>query len=200
MNLRTSYTPHLIEAGCDEVGRGCLAGSVVAAAVILSKSFSHPLLTDSKRLLPSQRLSLEKVIRERTLSCAVGIASNQEVDEINVQRASFLAMHRAITQLDLRPQLLLIDGHRFTPYPEIPHTCIVRGDATLASIAAASILAKVYRDQLMQQLAKVHPGYGWENNVGYPTKEHREAIRQKGITPYHRTSFRLLPATIPNDS
>ena len=190
--LKPYLSDRLKEAGCDEVGRGCLAGPVVAAAVILPKNFFHPLLNDSKQLTPKQRQLLSPLIQEQALDWAIGTASPAEIDTINILQASYLAMHRAIAQLKPVPELLLIDGHRFQPYPSVPHQCIVQGDAQLAPIAAASILAKTHRDALMHRLAKDFPGYGWESNVGYPTQAHRQAIQKQGITPHHRTSFRLV--------
>ena len=190
--LRSSYTPDLIETGCDEVGRGCLAGPVVAAAVILPKGFTHPLLNDSKQLTPALRIQLEKEIKQTALSYAIAEVDHHTIDQINILQASFLAMHRAVEQLTITPELLLIDGNRFRPYPFIPHQCIVKGDSMFYSIAAASVLAKTYRDHLMQQLAQAFPQYGWETNVGYPTTFHRSAIQQYGITPWHRRSFKLL--------
>lgn len=182
----------LIEAGCDEVGRGCLAGPVVAAAVILRKTFYHPLLRDSKRLTPARREYLSKVVQGEALAWSLGEASPQEIDQYNILRATYLAMHRAIAQLHPLPALLLIDGPSFQPYRNIPHRCVVKGDAQLAPIAAASILAKTYRDERMCQLAQDFPGYGWKSNVGYPTAAHRRAIQRLGATPHHRQSFRLL--------
>ena len=190
--LRPYFSDQLLEAGCDEVGRGCLAGPVVAAAVILPKDFFHPLLNDSKQLTAGQRELLNTVIQEAAVAWAIGQASPQEIDAHNILNASYLAMHRAIAQLAPEPALLLIDGNRFRPYKTIPYECIVKGDAQLAPIAAASILAKTYRDALMHDLAQIHPGYGWETNVGYPTQVHRKAIQQQGITPHHRRSFRLV--------
>ncbi|XWN34927.1 MAG: ribonuclease HII [Roseivirga sp.] len=190
--LKPYLSDRLKEAGCDEVGRGCLAGPVVAAAVILPKNFFHPLLNDSKQLTPKQRQLLSPLIQEQALDWAIGTASPAEIDTINILRASYLAMHRAIAQLKPVPELLLIDGHRFQPYPSVPHQCIVQGDAQLAPIAAASVLAKTHRDALMHRLAEDFPGYGWESNVGYPTQAHRQAIQKQGITPHHRTSFRLV--------
>ena len=187
------FSDQLIEAGCDEVGRGCLAGPVVAAAVILPKAFFHPLLNDSKQLTPARRQGLSKVIQQEAIDWALGEASPQEIDQHNILRASYLAMHRAIAQLQPLPALLLIDGNSFQPYKNILHQCIVKGDAQLAPIAAASVLAKTYRDALMHQLAQRFPGYGWASNVGYPTQAHRQAIQQLGVTPYHRHSFRLVP-------
>ena len=182
----------LIEAGCDEAGRGCLAGAVYAAAVVLPKDFRNELLNDSKQLTERQRYALREVIEREALAWAVGVVSPQEIDEINILNASFLAMHRAIDQLTVRPQHLLIDGNRFRKYSDIPHTTVVKGDGKYLSIAAASILAKTYRDDYMNRLHEKFPCYGWKRNKGYPTKEHREAIAQYGTTPYHRLSFNLL--------
>ncbi|MGB3778537.1 MAG: ribonuclease HII [Tunicatimonas sp.] len=180
----------MVEAGCDEVGRGCLAGPVVAAAVILPKNFTHPLLNDSKQLTPILRTQLTEEIIATALYYAVAEVDHHTIDEINILQASFLAMHRAVDQLPITPELLLVDGNRFLPYPFVPHQCIVKGDSQYFSIAAASVLAKTYRDALMQRLAKDFPHYGWETNVGYPTKAHRAAIQQHGLTPWHRRSFR----------
>ena len=191
-SLLPSYTSDLIEAGCDEVGRGCLAGPVVAAAVILPKDFTHPLLNDSKQLTSALRTQLEKEIKQAALSYAVAEVDHQTIDRINILQASFLAMHRAIEQLTITPELLLIDGNRFHPYPFIPHQCVVKGDSIYYSIAAASVVAKTYRDRLMIRLAREFPQYGWDTNVGYPTVLHRSAIRQHGITPWHRRSFKLI--------
>lgn len=182
-----------IEAGCDEAGRGCLAGAVFAAAVILPADFHNEELNDSKKLSEKRRYALRPVIEQEALAWAVGIVTPEEIDKINILKASFLAMHRAIDQLSVKPEHLLIDGNRFTPYPGIPHTTVVKGDAKLLSIAAASILAKTYRDDYMNALAVDYPDYHWLENKGYPTKAHREAIRLHGITPYHRKSFTLLP-------
>ena len=182
-----------IEAGCDEAGRGCLAGSVFAAAVILPKDFKNELLNDSKQLSESKRYALRPVIEREALAWAVGVVTAGEIDTINILKASFLAMHRAVAQLSVWPESLLIDGNRFTPYPDIPHTCIVKGDGKYLSIAAASVLAKTYRDDYMLQLADEFPEYGWAQNKGYPTRAHREAISKYGITPYHRKTFTLLP-------
>ena len=184
---------HRIEAGCDEAGRGCLAGPVFAAAVILPETFQNELLNDSKQLTEKRRYALRPIIEQEALAWAVGIVMPEEIDRINILKASFLAMHRAVDQLKVRPQHLLIDGNRFTPYPEVPHTTIVKGDGTYMSIAAASILAKTYRDDYMNQLDEQFPVYHWKENKGYPTKAHREAIRQFGITHHHRKSFTLLP-------
>ncbi|MDD3063800.1 MAG: ribonuclease HII [Massilibacteroides sp.] len=188
-----------IEAGCDEAGRGCLAGAVFAAAVILPPDFCNETLNDSKQLSEKKRYTLRPVIEQEALSWAVGFASPEEIDKINILKASFLAMHRAIDQLTIRPQHLLIDGNRFTPYPDIAHTPIVRGDAKYLNIAAASILAKTYRDDYMNELALLYPEYHWKENKGYPTKVHREAIRRLGITPYHRKTFTLLPEQLSLD-
>ncbi|WP_307757536.1 ribonuclease HII [uncultured Mediterranea sp.] len=184
--------PHLIEAGCDEAGRGCLAGAVYAASVILPQDFRNDLLNDSKQLTERQRYALREVIEREALAWAVGVVTPQEIDEINILNASFLAMHRAVAQLKIRPQHLLIDGNRFKPYPDIPHTTVVKGDGKYLSIAAASILAKTYRDDYMNRLHEEFPYYGWNHNKGYPTKKHRAAIVARGTTPYHRLSFNLL--------
>lgn len=181
-----------IEAGCDEAGRGCLAGAVYAAAVILPPDFKNEMLNDSKQLTEKQRYALRSVIEESALAWAVGIVSPEEIDQINILNASFLAMHRAIDQLKIRPEHLLIDGNRFNPYPDIPHTTIVKGDGKYLSIAAASILAKTYRDDYMNQLHREYPVYDWDHNKGYPTKKHRVAIAEHGISPYHRKSYNLL--------
>ncbi|AYQ35358.1 ribonuclease HII [Runella sp. SP2] len=190
--LKPFYHAELTEAGLDEVGRGCLAGPVVAAAVILPKDYTNELLNDSKQLNKNQREALRNDIQEAALAWAIAEVSNEEIDKINILRASFLAMHRAVDQLALRPEHLLVDGNRFTPYPFLPHTCIVKGDAKFMSIAAASVLAKTYRDDLMERLAVEFPHYGWERNVGYPTPVHRAGIREFGPCSYHRMSFRLL--------
>ena len=181
-----------IEAGCDEAGRGCLAGPVTAAAVILPENFSNDVLNDSKQLTERQRDALRPIIEREAVAWAVAFVSPQEIDEINILKASFLAMHRAVAALKVRPKALLIDGNRFTPYAGIPHTCIVKGDGKMMSIAAASVLAKTHRDEYMRRIATEYPQYGWEVNKGYPTKAHREAIARFGATVYHRASFRLL--------
>lgn len=191
--LKGYFKRGLVEAGCDEAGRGPLAGPVVAAAVILPKDYQNESLNDSKKLTRRKREWLKVEIEKEALSWGVSFVDNQKIDEINILNASFLAMHEAIGQLNEKPELLLIDGNRFTPYPKIPHQCIIKGDGKYLSIAAASVLAKTYRDQLMEKLAIQHPEYGWENNAGYPTRAHREAIKKFGPTPYHRKSFRLLP-------
>ena len=182
-----------IEAGCDEAGRGCLAGAVFAAAVILPEDFKNEDLNDSKQLSEKKRYKLRSVIEREAIAWAVGIVSPEEIDKINILKASFLAMHRAIEQLKVQPEHLLIDGNRFIPYPDIPHTTVVKGDGKYLSIAAASVLAKTYRDDYMNELALEYTAYHWLDNKGYPTKAHREAIRTCGITPYHRKTFTLLP-------
>lgn len=190
--LKPYLNRDIIEAGCDEAGRGCLAGDVYAAAVILPEGFENELLNDSKKLTEAKRYILREIIEREAVSWAVGIVTAEEIDKINILRASILAMHRAIDKLKTRPQHLLIDGNKFTPYPNIPHTTVVKGDATYMSIAAASILAKTYRDDYMMRLAQEYPMYDWQSNKGYPTAKHRAAIREHGTTPYHRISFNLL--------
>jgi ribonuclease HII len=192
--LEIFHTKNKIEAGCDEAGRGCLAGPVVAAAVILPSNFRNEILNDSKKLTEKKRYALRPIIEKNALAWAVGVVDNKEIDEINILNASFLAMHRALDQLGKLPDSILVDGNRFTAYNKIEHHCIVKGDGIYMSIAAASILAKTYRDDMMHKLAKEFPFYGWERNMGYPTKMHREGIRQHGTTPLHRMSFQLLPA------
>lgn len=182
----------LVEAGCDEAGRGCLAGAVYAAAVILPADYENELLNDSKKLTEKQRYRLREMVEHDALAWAVGVVTPEEIDRINILNASFLAMHRAVDQLTLRPQHLLIDGNRFNPYPGIPHTTVVKGDGKYLSVAAASILAKTYRDDYMNRLHEEYPQYDWVGNKGYPTKKHREAIKHYGPTPYHRISFNLL--------
>lgn len=182
----------LVEAGCDEAGRGCLAGAVYAAAVILPHDFRNELLNDSKQLTEKQRYALREVVEREALAWAVGVVTPEEIDRINILNASFLAMHRAVDQLKLRPEHLLIDGNRFRQYRDLPHTTVVKGDGKYMSIAAASVLAKTYRDDYMNRLAEEYPQYDWKNNKGYPTKKHREAIRSYGTTPYHRMSYNLL--------
>ena len=189
--LQSSFSNKYIEAGVDEVGRGCLAGPVVAAAVILPPDYKNELMMDSKKLNKKTREKLRKTIEEDAISWAIAEASHTEIDEINILNASFLAMHRAIENLTPEPELLLIDGNRFNPYKFIAYQCIVKGDNKFLSIAAASILAKTYRDDLMTGLAEEHPGYDWENNVGYPTKRHRAGIEKLGVTTWHRLSFKL---------
>jgi ribonuclease HII len=186
------YHKKLTEAGCDEAGRGCFAGPVFAAAVILPKNFEHELLNDSKKLSEKDRYHLRPVIEEAAIAFAVASVSNEEIDRINILKASFKAMHMAIDQLKEKPELLLVDGNLFIKYKKIPHRCIIKGDGIYASIAAASILAKTYRDDYMLQLHEQFPDYNWQNNKGYGTAIHRKAIEEFGITPYHRKSFRLL--------
>lgn len=190
--LYSFHTPGVIEAGLDEVGRGCLAGPVVASAVILPPDYTHAFLTDSKQLSVAQRQALRTEIKREALAWAIGEASSVEIEEINILKASFLAMHRAVGRLTVEPEHLLVDGNRFTPYPAIAHTCIVKGDARFLSIAAASVLAKTYRDELMARLAVDFPQYGWETNAGYPTIQHRRALNEKGPTVHHRRTFRLV--------
>lgn len=182
-----------IEVGCDEAGRGCLAGPVVAAAVLLPDGFNNPVLNDSKQLSKKKREELEIIIKKESISFGIGIVSPQEIDKINILHASFLAMHRAIDKINEKIELLLIDGNRFNPYKKVEHKCIIKGDAKYTSIAAASVLAKTARDNIMKNLSEEYPQYDWENNQGYPTKTHREAIRKFGANKYHRKSFQLLP-------
>lgn len=191
--LKLFYQEELIEAGCDEAGRGCFAGPVFAAAVILPKKFSHPDLNDSKQLSEKQRNELRIIIETEALTYGVASVDNNEIDQINILKASFKAMHLAVDKLKTKPQFLLIDGNRFVKYKRTPHQCIIKGDATYMSIAAASILAKTYRDELMMKLHEEFPQYGWQNNKGYGTEQHRKAIEQHGVCKYHRRSFRLLP-------
>ena len=197
--LEAYYTKDVIEAGCDEAGRGCLAGPVFAAAVILPPDFKSELLNDSKQLSEKNRYALRPLIEQEAVAWGIGVVTAPEIDAINILKASFLAMHRAIEQLKVQPQALLIDGNRFTPYKEIPFTCMVKGDGRFLSIAAASTLAKTYRDDYMLQLAEEYPSYGWQQNKGYPTRAHREAISKHGITPYHRKTFTLLPSQLTLD-
>ncbi len=193
MKLKPYSQKILIEAGCDEAGRGCLAGPVFAAAVILPTKFKLPLLNDSKKLSEAQREILRPLIEQQAMAWAVAFVDHKEIDEINILNASFLAMHRALDKLDCNPQLLLIDGNRFKQYKETPHKCIIEGDGKYASIAAASILAKTYRDDYMYKLHLKYPEYQWNQNKGYGTMKHRQAIVNFGTSPIHRTSFRLLP-------
>ena len=190
--LKSYLHEDLIEAGCDEAGRGCLAGPVYAAAVILPQGFQNDVLNDSKQLSEKHRYQLRQIVEREAIAWAVGVVTNEEIDEINILRASILAMHRAVAQLKVRPQHLLIDGNRFMPYDDIPHTTVVKGDATYMSIAAASILAKTYRDDFMKKIHQEYPQYHWDKNKGYPAPVHREAIRQYGTSPYHRMTFNLL--------
>jgi len=189
--LSSRYQHEFIEAGCDEAGRGCLAGPVFAAAVILPDGFDHPLLNDSKQLTEEIRYKLRDEIEQVAIAFAVASVDNDEIDKINILNASFLAMHRAIEKLSVIPQFLIIDGNRFNKYKKVPHQCIVEGDAKFFSIAAASILAKTYRDDYMKQIALEHPEYDWHNNKGYPTVKHREAVLKVGFTPYHRRTFNV---------
>jgi ribonuclease HII len=189
--LRAFYQNKLIEAGCDEAGRGCLAGPVFAAAVILPKRFKHPLLNDSKLMKPDDRYELREIIHQKALAWAVASVDHEEIDKINILKASFKAMHLALQQLTTRPELILVDGHMFTPYAGIPHKCMIKGDASFASIAAASVLAKTYRDDFMKNLHINFPGYGWDTNKGYGTAEHRRAIEQLGLSPFHRKTFQI---------
>ena len=190
--LASHYYEGKIEAGCDEAGRGCLAGSVYAAAVILPEGYQNELLNDSKQLSEKKRYQLREIIERDAVVWAVGIVTPEEIDKINILNASILAMHRALDQLKVRPEAIIVDGNRFKKYQNIPHTTIVKGDGKYLAIAAASILAKTYRDDYMNQLAEEYPQYDWLSNKGYPTKKHREAIKQFGITPYHRKSYNLL--------
>ena len=192
--LENHYFEGKIEAGCDEAGRGCLAGSVYAAAVILPVDYNNPGLNDSKKLTAAKRQQLRIEIERDAVAWAVGVVTPEEIDEINILRASFLAMHRALDQLKVRPEAILVDGNRFTPYNNIPYATIVKGDGKYQAIAAASILAKTYRDDYMDELAEEYPYYDWQTNKGYPTKAHREGIRLHGISPYHRKSYNLLGA------
>lgn len=200
--LKNYYEQGRVEAGCDEAGRGCLAGSVYAAAVILPPDYHNERLNDSKKLTARQRYALRQDIERDAVAWAVGVVTPQEIDQINILNASILAMHRALDQLQVRPEVIIVDGNRFKPYRDLPHTTIVKGDGKYLSIAAASILAKTYRDDEMVRLAQEYPDYDWQHNMGYPTRKHREAIRQHGITPYHRRTFNLLGSeelTIPFD-
>lgn len=190
--LKSHYYEGLIEAGCDEAGRGCLAGSVYAAAVILPSDYQNELLNDSKKLMAKKRYALREEIERDAIAWAVGIVTPEEIDKINILNASFLAMHRALDQLQVRPEAVIVDGNRFKPYQDLPSTTIVKGDGKYLSIAAASILAKTYRDDYMLSLAEEYPQYDWQSNMGYPTKKHRQAILEHGITPYHRKSYNLL--------
>ena len=190
--LEPYYHSGVIEAGCDEAGRGCLAGPVYAAAVIMPPDFRNDILNDSKQLTEKKRYQLREIIEREALAWAVGIVDNHEIDEINILRASILAMHRALDQLKVRPEEVIVDGNRFYKYRNLPHTTIVKGDGKYMSIAAASILAKTYRDDFMLKIHKEYPLYHWDKNKGYPAKVHREAIRQYGTTPYHRMSYNLL--------
>lgn len=189
--LLSYFHKELIEAGCDEAGRGCLAGPVFAAAVILPKKFRHKLLNDSKQLCEEDRLLCREVIEKKALAFAVARVDHDEIDRINILNASFLAMHKALDELHLRPEFILIDGNRFKPYAGIPHECVIKGDGKYLSIAAASILAKTYRDEYMRSIAVEHPEYDWMNNKGYPTPKHRDAVINFGFSPFHRKTFRV---------
>ena len=193
MALASYFDKYAVEAGCDEAGRGCLAGPVVAAAVILPHDFYHPFLNDSKQLTEKKREVLRPIIEKEAIAYGVSFVDHNEIDKVNILNASFAAMHRAIDQLQVKPSLLLIDGNRFNPYPNLPHECMIKGDGRFASIAAASILAKTYRDDFMQKIHAEYPMYNWGKNKGYPTKEHRIAIKIHGASAYHRNSFKLLP-------
>lgn len=189
------YSEYELEAGCDEAGRGCLAGSVYAAAVIFPKDYHNDELNDSKQLSAKKRYALREIVERDALAWAVGIVTPEEIDKINILNASILAMHRALDQLKVRPEAVIVDGNKFKPYYDLPYTTIVKGDGKYLSIAAASILAKTFRDDYMDRLAEEYPQYDWLSNKGYPTKKHREAIRKYGVTPYHRMSYNLLGGT-----
>lgn len=193
--LLNHYYEDLVEAGCDEAGRGCLAGSVYAAAVILPPDYKNESLNDSKQLTAKRRNKLREIIQRDAVAWAVGVVTPEEIDKINILNASILAMHRALDSLKVRPEAVIVDGNRFKPYRNLPHTTIVKGDGKYLAIAAASILAKTYRDDYMEKLALEYPQYDWKNNKGYPTKKHRNAIKEYGITPFHRRSFNLLGDT-----
>ncbi|MDR3134337.1 MAG: ribonuclease HII [Prevotellaceae bacterium] len=197
MSLLPYAQSQRLEAGCDEAGRGCLAGPVFAAAVILPPGFYHPLLNDSKQMSEGHRHTLREIIEREAVAWGVASVTNGEIDKLNILRASIAAMHRALDKMKTPPGFILVDGNRFYPYRDIPHQCIVKGDAVYAAIAAASVLAKTHRDEFMQAIAGEYPPYGWEQNKGYPTKAHREALRQYGATPYHRKSFRLTDEQLP---
>ena len=190
--LANHYYEGLVEAGCDEAGRGCLAGSVYAAAVIFPEDYQNAELNDSKQLTDKRRKQLREIIEHDAIAWAIGVVTPDEIDKMNILNASILAMHRALDQLKVRPEAIIVDGNRFKPYQNLPHTTIVKGDGKYLSIAAASILAKTYRDDYMDQLAQTYPQYDWLSNKGYPTKKHREAIRKYGITPFHRKTFNML--------
>lgn len=197
--LQSFLKEGLIEAGCDEAGRGCLAGPVVAAAVILPPDFTHPSLNDSKQINEKNRYLLRTEIEQSALAFAIGIIDNNGIDESNILKASIMAMHKALDSLNIVPEHLIIDGNKFIQYKNIPHMCIVKGDSKFLSIAAASILAKTYRDDIMNELHQAYPQYNWKQNKGYPTREHRKAIKEFGTTPYHRMSFRLLDEQLSLD-
>ncbi len=191
--LKLNFSGKKLEVGTDEAGRGCLSGPVVAAAVILPKSFRHPLLNDSKQLTEKQRIELKPIIEEKALAFAVAFVWQDKIDEINILQSSILAMHQSIRELSIVPEFIIVDGNKFNPYKKIPHQTIVKGDSKYKSIAAASILAKTYRDAYMEKIDLDFPQYNWKQNKGYPTKQHRDAIRKFGVTEHHRKSFRLLP-------
>ncbi len=193
MALKKFYLKNTVEVGTDEAGRGCLAGPVVAAAVILPSNFDHPLLNDSKQLTEKQRTILRPIIEEKALAFGVAFVSEEKIDEINILQASILAMHRSIEKLSIMPEHIIVDGNKFKPFKNIPHTTVVKGDAKFMSIAAASVLAKTHRDAFMQKIDAEYPNYCWNQNKGYPTKKHRDAIREFGATLYHRKTFKLLP-------
>jgi len=197
--LSSFYKQGAIEAGCDEAGRGCLAGPVVAAAVILPANFTHPILNDSKKINEKNRYLLRKEIEQSAIAYAIGIIDNKGIDELNILKASIMAMHKALDFLNIKPEHIIIDGNKFIKYKDLPHQCIVKGDSKYYSIAAASILAKTYRDDIMKNLHHEHPEYNWKKNKGYPTKEHRLAIKNFGITPFHRLTFRLLDEQLEID-
>ncbi len=197
--LKKNYKKVKYEAGCDEAGRGCLSGPVFAASVIFPKSFYNPVLNDSKVLSEKKRYELREIIQQNAISWAVGIVDNNIIDEINILNATILAMHKAIDKLNVRPVFLIIDGNRFKQYKDIPHKCIIKGDSKYLSIAAASILAKTYRDDFMKEIHKQYPNYNWQQNKGYPTKQHRAALSRFGITPYHRKSFKLFDTQLNFD-
>lgn len=199
LKLLSFFKENAIEAGCDEAGRGCLAGPVVAAAVILPKDYFHPVLNDSKQITEKKRYELRKEIEESALAFAVGILDNKKIDEINILKASIMSMHQALDHLKIIPEHIIIDGNKFINYKDIPHKTIVKGDSKYFSIAAASILAKTYRDDIMNELHKKYPEYNWLKNKGYPTKQHRAAIKTYGPTPFHRMSFRLLDEQLTLD-
>jgi ribonuclease HII len=198
--LALKFQENLLEVGTDEAGRGCLSGPVVAAAVILPDNFWHPLLNDSKQLTEKQRALLRPFIEENAVSFSVGFVYQEKIDEINILQASLLAMHKSIEGLEIVPEFIIVDGNKFNTYKDIPHRTIVKGDAKFMSIAAASVLAKTYRDDYMEKIHKEHPQYFWNKNKGYPTKQHRQAIREHGVTDHHRKSFRLLPEQLKLDS
>ncbi len=198
-SLQSFFKEGVVEAGCDEAGRGCLAGPVVAAAVILPPDFTHPVLNDSKKISEKKRYELRKEIEEQAIAFAIGICDNKEIDEINILKASIMSMHKALNKLSTKPEHIIVDGNKFIKYQNIPYQTIVKGDAKYYSIAAASILAKTYRDDIMNELDEKHPEYNWKKNKAYPTKEHRAAIKQYGTTPYHRMSFRLLDEQLKLD-